>query len=119
HQSFYRYVEATSVTPFSGPALDRGLAGTLVAMTRFSHPDLMPADGVLQVGRHDRDAQAAVEALAQRAARQPGQDREQSDELVAQIRDRGTNLLETWKHIVTSTQEETAKRRYSRFDKEK
>ena len=30
HQSFYRTVEATSVTPFSPRALDRGLAGTLV-----------------------------------------------------------------------------------------
>ena len=38
HESFYRDVEATSVTPFSGPALDRGLAGTLVAMTRLLRP---------------------------------------------------------------------------------
>ena len=29
HESFYRSVEATSVTPFSPRALDRGLAGTL------------------------------------------------------------------------------------------
>ncbi len=35
HESFYRYVEATSLTPFSGPAIDRGLAGMLVAMTRL------------------------------------------------------------------------------------
>ena len=32
HQSFYRSVEATSVTPFSPRAMDRGLAGTLVAL---------------------------------------------------------------------------------------
>ena len=32
HASFYREVEATSVTPFSGPALDRGLAGTRHAL---------------------------------------------------------------------------------------
>ena len=30
HETFYRSVEATSVTPFSPRALDRGLAGTLV-----------------------------------------------------------------------------------------
>src|SRR5690606_8617331 len=29
HESFYRRVEAGSLTPFSGPALDRGLAGVL------------------------------------------------------------------------------------------
>ena len=34
HESFYRSVEATSVTPFSPRALDRGLAGTLVGLAR-------------------------------------------------------------------------------------
>ena len=37
HQTFYRSVEATSVTPFSPRALDRGLAGTLVALARLGH----------------------------------------------------------------------------------
>ena len=26
HESFYRYVESQSLTPFSGPAIDRGFA---------------------------------------------------------------------------------------------
>jgi ATP-dependent helicase YprA (DUF1998 family) len=34
HESFYRQVEATSVTPFSPRALDRGLAAVLVALAR-------------------------------------------------------------------------------------
>jgi ATP-dependent helicase YprA (DUF1998 family) len=34
HQTFYRSVEATSVTPFSPRALDHGLAGTLIALAR-------------------------------------------------------------------------------------
>src|SRR5262249_59804338 len=37
HESFYRSVEATSVTPFSPRALDRGLAGTLIALARLGH----------------------------------------------------------------------------------
>ena len=36
HESFYRSVEATSVTPFSPRALDRGLAGTLIALARLA-----------------------------------------------------------------------------------
>ena len=34
HETFYRSVEATSVTPFSPRALDKGLAATLVGLVR-------------------------------------------------------------------------------------
>ncbi|MGJ5206129.1 DISARM system helicase DrmA [Bradyrhizobium sp. HKCCYLR20261] len=42
HQSFYRAVEATSVTPFAPRALDRALAATLVAGQRHVTPSLTP-----------------------------------------------------------------------------
>ena len=42
HMSFYRAVEATSVTPFAPRALDRALAATLVAALRHGEPDLTP-----------------------------------------------------------------------------
>src|SRR5262249_17757015 len=45
HQSFYRAVEATSVPPFSPRAMDRGLAGTLVALTRQGHAPMTPPLG--------------------------------------------------------------------------
>ncbi len=34
HQAYYRYVEATSVTPFSPPARDRALRGLVMALAR-------------------------------------------------------------------------------------
>ncbi|MGI6101759.1 MAG: helicase-related protein [Bacillota bacterium] len=34
HQAFYRYVEPTSVTPFSGPARDRAMHAVLVTLVR-------------------------------------------------------------------------------------
>lgn len=40
HESFYRYVEATSVTPFSPRARDRALHGVLFALTRMTIPGL-------------------------------------------------------------------------------
>ena len=42
HMSFYRAVEATSVTPFAPRALDRALAATLVAAARHVAPALTP-----------------------------------------------------------------------------
>ena len=50
HMSFYRAVEATSVTPFSPRALDRALAATLVAAARHVEPDLSQNDFVTRMG---------------------------------------------------------------------
>src|SRR5271166_276224 len=35
HETFYKHVEALSVTPFSARALDRGLSGVMVGMMRL------------------------------------------------------------------------------------
>ena len=40
HQSFYRFVEAVSVTPFSPRARDRALGGVITAMARVLVPEL-------------------------------------------------------------------------------
>jgi hypothetical protein len=68
HDAFYRHVEATSVTPFSGPALERGLAGVLVAMARLRDPALLPPDGAAAITDHVDIARAGADAVAVRAA---------------------------------------------------
>jgi hypothetical protein len=40
HETFYKHVEALSVTPFSARAMDRGLAGVLVALMRLRNQRL-------------------------------------------------------------------------------
>src|SRR6201993_1004301 len=49
HETFYRSVEATSVTPFSPRALDKGLAATLVGLVRHGHRPMTPPVGAMQV----------------------------------------------------------------------
>ena len=44
HQAFYRFVEATSITPFSPPARDRGLRGLLIALARLTVGILKPSE---------------------------------------------------------------------------
>lgn len=65
HMSFYRAVEATSVTPFAPRALDRALAATLVAAARHIDPDLTPNPAAEQIAAHAsvyRRVRDAIEA---------------------------------------------------------
>lgn len=117
HESFYRRVEASSVTPFSGPALERGLAGTLVAMSRFAHSGLTPPTGARDIARFPDVVREVVSAVGRRAAVQPEKSRKLEDELVQQVEALSANLFETWKLLVKSTDEEPSKRQYSKFDK--
>ena len=66
HDSFYREVEATSVTPYSHQTLDRGLVGTCLAMVRHSVERMGPPTGVMEI--HDMRP-AAEQVLARLVAR--------------------------------------------------
>jgi hypothetical protein len=68
HATFYRHVEALSVTPFADRAVDRGLTGVLVALVR----ELSYAyNGNMQAREFDRNGELAdhvVRYLKRRAA---------------------------------------------------
>jgi len=49
HATFYKHVEAQSVTPFAPRALDRGLTGTLVSLLRLGHTPLNPNLGAMEL----------------------------------------------------------------------
>ncbi|MBZ9916581.1 MULTISPECIES: DISARM system helicase DrmA [unclassified Mesorhizobium] len=53
HKSFYRAVEATSVTPFSTRALDRALAATMVAAVRHFEPALTPNEAASRFSQYE------------------------------------------------------------------
>jgi hypothetical protein len=64
HLSFYRAVEATSVTPFAPRALDRALAATLVAALRHVDPSLTPNKAADQVANNAATYQRVKAAIA-------------------------------------------------------
>jgi hypothetical protein len=64
HQSFYRAVEATSVTPFAPRALDRALAATLVAAQRHVDPGLTPNKDADEVANYPTAYQRVKSAIA-------------------------------------------------------
>lgn len=54
HDSFYRYVEPTGVTPFSQPARDRALKATIIALLRHLVPEISEEKGaaLFSVGKY-------------------------------------------------------------------
>jgi hypothetical protein len=117
HESFYRFVEASSLTPFSGPALDRGLAGTLLAMTRQGDPELTPAAAAMSIREHRERTGEAVRGLAERGSRQPGLTPERSEAARAALTARAQALVAAWEELVRLALEGGYQRVYSPWDR--
>ncbi len=49
HATFYKHVEAQSVTPFAPRAMDRGLTGAMVSLMRLNTDDLVPNLGAQEL----------------------------------------------------------------------
>lgn len=100
HDSFYRSVEATSVTPFSPRALDRGLAGTLIALVRQGHLPMTPPRGATEILKELPRLAFAVDLLSKRAF-DTHHDTSSPDakQLSLKVRDRCNDLLDEWSKI--------------------
>ena len=67
HQTYYRQVEALSVTPFARRALDRGLTALMVAKARHSRADWNPRSAAQIVPVNQTDFDSIATALRDRA----------------------------------------------------
>lgn len=66
HATLYRHVEATSVTPFSSRARDRGLHGAMVAMCRLGIPGMEQEDGAGRLSRSSPEVAPIIETILSR-----------------------------------------------------
>ncbi|MEY3298755.1 MAG: hypothetical protein RLZZ597_2015 [Cyanobacteriota bacterium] len=103
HQTFYRAVEATSVTPFSSRALDRGLAAVTVALVRLGIAPMTPPRGASLITAKRQVIDALVKQISDRAGSHRKGDTS-LDELARQVSDRVSDLLDTWDKIQTENQ---------------
>ncbi|MRI31380.1 helicase [Endozoicomonas sp. OPT23] len=70
HATFYKHVEAQSVTPFSPRAMDKGLTGTMLSMTRLEHTSFNPNTGAQALEKpHQLEIAESIEKLKERAWR--------------------------------------------------
>ncbi|WP_080872542.1 helicase-related protein [Oceanobacillus timonensis] len=63
HQSLYKYVESSSVTPFSVPALKKAVAGVLVAMLRNTVEELSGDSSPINILNNEEKIDEAVDYL--------------------------------------------------------
>ena len=106
HESFYRSVEATSVTPFSPRALDRGLAGTLISLVRQGHLPMTPPRGATEILSELPRLDFALERLANRALEtHQNSSSEEAEQLRLIVRERSADLLDEWSGIAKELQD--------------
>ncbi len=117
HETFYRSVEVSSVTPFSARALDRGLAGALVGYARHAEGVLTPAEGVeeLEAVRVTVERQLR-QVLLQRVDRQPFQYETEHTERRRSVTARVVELLDSWLKVVEGYHQVNSPVRYQKYE---
>jgi Helicase conserved C-terminal domain len=107
HQTFYRNVEATSVTPFSPRALDRALASAVVALARHQTAALGPAAGAASIRDERSKIQSVAEQFGDRAANHrvslQGEPPDELHRLRDHVRQRCIDLLDAWFQLAESS----------------
>jgi hypothetical protein len=118
HESFYREVEATSVTPFSIQTLDRGLVGTLIAMIRHHLLGMTSPRGVMRLHEHRALANAIVEELVTRGrGHREWHDAEAEKRMEDELRKRSHKFLDAWERVIDKTRDGAGDRVYSTLDR--
>ena len=104
HETFYRSVEATSVTPFSPRALDKGLAATVVGLARQGHRPMTPPRGAMEILNERSRLEFVIQTLAERAYGHSDLPTTEADRLRQRVRDRAIDLLEVWARVAQEYQ---------------
>ena len=116
HETFYRSVEVGSVTPFSARALDRGFAGTLVALARHGRTELTRPRGAEKV----EDVRVDLEQLLRSAFRERLQQQRMSEderaERIQSVEARVVDLLDSWESIHEGFADAGVEMQYQRYE---
>ena len=117
HETFYRSVEPSSVTPFSARAFDRGFAGALVALARHVDPVLTPPRGVERI----IDVRAALEtrlldAFVDRVGQQAFTEDDEREEQIRSVQDRVGDLLDSWCRVLDDYHRDGVELQYQRYE---
>ncbi len=117
HESFYRSVEATSVTPFSPRALDRGLAASLVALSRLGSASMTPPRVAMEILSQRHALSSMVECFGERAFGQNTLNEKDRQVLRHKVRQQCEQLLDDWAKVVKEQRDQGAALQYNPYER--
>ena len=117
HETFYRSVEVSSVTPFAARALDRGFAGALVALARHARPAMTPPEGAEGVEAERAALEVhLLDAFEARIREQPFGDDDERAERLRSVRNRIGDLFDSWRAICDDYRRDGVPMQYQKYE---
>jgi hypothetical protein len=114
HATFYRSVEAASVTPFSPRALDRGIAEVTVALSRQGHKELTRYDNALKA-KDERPKMVDVVTVFGDRAESCVRDADAAERR-GRVRAKVEDLLDAWAKIARVKFDKGGSLRYQAYE---
>jgi hypothetical protein len=115
HATFYRAIEATSVTPFSPRALDRALAAALVALCRQGMAPMTQPLGAGRILNYRAQLDPFAIRFAERARNyDPDLTPAAAQQLFDKVLHRCSRLLDDWHNIADGLQQQGTKLQYQK-----
>jgi hypothetical protein len=117
HRTFYRSVEATSVTPFAPRAVDRVLPALVVALARHMVKELTPAAAAIDVEAARPHLNFILDTLAERVeSHDVDLDATTRDEMRLKLRGLASELLDDWSRIAREQLDTASKLKYQQYE---
>jgi hypothetical protein len=116
HASFYRSVEATSVTPFSPRALDRGLAEVTVALSRQGLPGMTKTLNALRAMELRAGLAPVVDVFGRRVEQYAALETKEMQQRRDNVRGKVEDLLDDWATISQEQKDTNSTLRYQQYD---
>ena len=118
HATFYRAVEATSVTPFSPRALDRALAAALVSLCRHDYASMTVPIGASEIRNMKTQLGAAALRFAERAENHRNVSAPERAELRQMVLHRCNDLIDDWHDIYEYLRTVNTRLKYAKQESE-
>lgn len=116
HETFYRSVEVSSVTPFAARALDRGFAASMIALARHARVRLTPPTGANEILGERTELEAYLrQVFAERVRGQPLEP-DEVDALLHRVESRIPDLLDAWSDIRAAAARDHVTLRYQQHE---